>query len=79
MQSFWIEWADREPASLEAQDEAHALVLAEELTGSKPIRARTLYYRSLPALTDGRWPPYCTQPALCAGWAFCTRTPCCDS
>lgn len=80
MPSYWLEWNERGPASVDASDEQAAIELGEQLTGFKPIKARTLYYRALPVLdAPATWPPYCIQPELCAGHTYCTRASRCDS
>lgn len=80
MQSYWLDWKERDSAGVDANDAAHAAALATALTGFAPSQVRPIYYRGLPVLlSPSVWPPYCLQPKECAGHTRCMRSPACDS
>jgi hypothetical protein len=80
MPAFWITFAGRKPACVEADDKASAEDLAKRLTDGGDVRlVQTLPYPAEPRLNRvhhhqyGPSPSFCYRPETCAGRTSCPQ------
>jgi hypothetical protein len=79
MTPYWIHFAGRSAACVEADSEAKATEIAETLTGNKVTSCRILPYPANPRIGEqSGCPPFCYRPEQCAGRTSCPRCPACS-
>jgi hypothetical protein len=75
---FWVTFADRQSACIEAADEGSARQLARCLTGREATAVHVLPYPADPRLTQSETPSLCFQPTRCIGRTSCPRRTSCS-